>query len=213
MAQVQVPLAALPATRYPLQTPVAIARHYDVFPLHGVSDQSIWLQVTDIPIPGTQSTRQPSELLFLRFRDTEAEVKGFLDRLPPIQANTARIYDHVVLEGLGKIEGHNVRSSIRIDGRLREHMSAKTGCTFETWDAWDLSKVSPVADLYQTYVVRDQWTSNLQTKAPDESASKPINISTYRNSRLHRTLLQFFLVQGDSLLGEQSQSLHLPSSN
>ena len=213
MAQVQAPPAAIPATISPLQTPVDEKRQYDAFTQNKVSDQTVWLQVTDIPIPGTRSTQPPSELVFLRFRDSEAEVKGFLNRLPPIQENTARIYDHVVQEHLEKAEGHHVQHSTRMDRRLREHLSAETGRKFETWNAWNVSKVSPFVDPYQTYVVRDQWTSNLQTQPPDESANKPMEIGTYDNNRVHRTLLQFFPIQGDSLLSEQSPSLQLPALN
>ena len=213
MAQVQVPLAAVQATTYPLQTPVDEKRQYDAFTQNKVSDQTVWLQVTDIPIPGTRSTQQPSELVFLRFRDTEPEVKGLLSRLPPIQGNTARIYDHVVQEHLEKADGHHVQHSTRMDRRLREHLSAETGRQSETWDTWNVSKVSPIVDPYQTYVVRDQWTSNLQTQTPGEFANKPMEISTYDGNRVHRTLLQFFPIQGDSLLGELDPSVHLLASN
>ena len=211
----QVPPAGTLAAAYPLQTPVDIDRHNhallkepDVF----LSDRTVWLQVTDIPIP--PPTQSPSALARIRFCDTDDDMERFLC-MKEIQPNTARIYDHLIHKHLKGPEGHNVHPSSRIDPRLRKHLSAVTGRRVETWDKWNVDRISPVVDPYQTYVVRDQWTSSLHTQAPDDSATEPMMISAYDHEQfhVHKTMLQFFPVQGDSLLSEHPLTLRPFSSN
>lgn len=193
MSQVLQP--ATPAITYPLQNPVDLNRHYDAH--EKVSDQTVWLQVTDITIADTSSS---SVLTVIRFSDTEDEVKNFLLGLPPIPPGTARIYDHLIQSHLEVGEGHNVRYDSRIDRKLLGHLSAVTNIDIKGWDEWNVAKIYPVIDPYQTYVVRDQW--NPQTQA--STAIKPMMIGTYtyHKQHFHKTMLQFFPINGDSLLSE-----------
>ncbi len=210
----QVPPATMPATTYPLHTPVDIDKHLSTLAKERVwlSDQNLWLQVTDIPIP--PETRPPSELVLTRFCDTDDVLKGFLLGMPPIRRNTARIYDHLILKHLKLPKGHNIHHSSTINSRLREHLSDVTGRKIETWRKWNVETIPLVVDPYQTYVVRDQWASNLQTQVPDNSAVEPMMITAYdyEQFHIHRTMLQFFPIQGDSLISKHPQILRLLSS-
>lgn len=49
------------------------------------------------------------------------------------------------------MQNDNVWRSHRIDPKLPRHLSAVTSLDIESWDEWNVAKIYPVVDPYQTY--------------------------------------------------------------